>query len=86
MYKISLVSGLDLDITIGGAGIIFLHSNSYFLTGILCLKVNEINDTVLIFTDIKYHVQWIRGILNEDVRKYICIYWNLFILIFNLLN
>eukprot|EP00102_Acyrthosiphon_pisum_P015054 XP_008185439.2 PREDICTED: limulus clotting factor C-like isoform X2 [Acyrthosiphon pisum] len=61
-----------------GSGISFLHFNSYYLTGIMSLKhigKNDtvtglsrndlINDTVLVFTDIKYHVHWIRGIFNK---------------------
>eukprot|EP00102_Acyrthosiphon_pisum_P024308 XP_016661518.1 PREDICTED: uncharacterized protein LOC100574425 isoform X2 [Acyrthosiphon pisum] len=65
--------GLNLDITIGGAGIFFLHSNSYFLTGVMISRFNEINDTVLGFIDMKYHVQWIRGILNEHVTVNSCV-------------
>ncbi|CAI6368302.1 unnamed protein product [Macrosiphum euphorbiae] len=73
MFCASCDCGLNLDMNIGGAGIIFLHSNSYFLTGVLRNVGNEINDTVLGFIDMKYHVQWIRGILNEHVAMNSCV-------------
>jgi len=72
VYKISLVSESEEVNDITGAGISFLHSNSYFLTGVLGLNhfVNK-TSAVLGFTDIKFHVQWIRGLLKKHVRKYI---------------
>jgi len=54
-----------------GQDLSFLHSNSYFLTGVMSLKNIHNIYTVYGFTDIKYHVQWIREILNKRVRKYI---------------
>jgi len=74
MYKLSLVLGKRLYAQDGGAGISFLHSNSYYLTGILSVTGYDLNDTntpVLGFTDIEYHLHWIRGVLNKHVRKYI---------------
>ncbi|KAL4123123.1 hypothetical protein QTP88_015353 [Uroleucon formosanum] len=60
------------DIT--GAGISFLHSNSYFLTGVLSLNhfVNK-TSAVLGFTDIKAHVQWIRGLLKKHATVNSCV-------------
>ncbi|XP_060870027.1 uncharacterized protein LOC132944607 isoform X1 [Metopolophium dirhodum] len=52
---------------IQGAGISFLHLNSYFLTGVMS-RWDRINkDTVFAFTDIKYHVSWIRGLLIKHL-------------------
>ncbi|XP_022182774.1 uncharacterized protein LOC111042453 isoform X2 [Myzus persicae] len=56
-----------------GSGISFLHDNSYYLTGILSVTNYLSNDTVIGFTDIKYHVQWIRGILNKHFTMNICV-------------
>jgi len=67
---ISLVSGPVLSSKHKGTGISFLHSNSYFLTGVNSLWHANSNYTISGFTDIKYHVQWIRGIFNKHVRKY----------------
>lgn len=54
-----------------GGGISFLYFNSYYLTGILSVQYNKIktNTSLVGFTDIKYHLKWIRGILNKHVRK-----------------
>eukprot|EP00102_Acyrthosiphon_pisum_P010378 XP_008178678.1 PREDICTED: urokinase-type plasminogen activator-like [Acyrthosiphon pisum] len=56
-----------------GHGLIFLHSNSYFLTGIMSLINIHNNYTVHGFTDIKYHVQWIREILNKHLTMNSCV-------------
>jgi len=73
MIIILFVSGPELirNENTAGAGISFLHSNSYFLTGVFTLEDTKSNYTISGFTDIKYHVQWIRGILNKHVRKHI---------------
>jgi len=71
IHKISPVSESEDVNDITGAGISFLHRNSYFLTGVLGLVHMDTYYNVPAFTDIKYHVQWIRGILNKHVRKYV---------------
>jgi len=67
MYKIYLVS--EHGDGVYGAGISFFHLNSYFLTGVMSNWDTINNDTVFAFTDIKYHVSWIRGLLNKHVSK-----------------
>jgi len=64
----SLVSGPLLSPINIGTGISFLHSNSYLLTGIYSFGDKKSNYTFSGFTDIQYHIQWIRGILNKQVR------------------
>jgi len=72
-YNISLISelGKRLYDGSGGTGISFLHFNSYYLTGILSVKNSLKFGTIFGFTDIKYHIKWIRQVLNKHVRKYI---------------
>ncbi|XP_029345751.1 mannan-binding lectin serine protease 2 [Acyrthosiphon pisum] len=48
-----------------GAGLSFLHSNSYYLTGVASVKDPEKNDSVAVFTEIKHHIQWIRRLYNK---------------------
>ncbi|XP_001942568.2 modular serine protease-like [Acyrthosiphon pisum] len=43
-----------------GAGLCFLHSQFYFLTGVVSSRDPETNNSIAIFTDVKYHIQWIR--------------------------
>ncbi|CAI6343863.1 unnamed protein product [Macrosiphum euphorbiae] len=59
------------DIT--GAGISFLHGSSYFLTGVLGLVHIDTYYKVPAFTDIKYHVPWIRGISNKHIILNSCV-------------
>jgi len=73
MYRKYLFSGLFAVGEDGGAGINFLYSNSYFLTGILSFRDKIIKRPVTGYTDIKFHVQWIREILNKHVSKYFCL-------------
>ncbi|XP_016661869.1 uncharacterized protein LOC100160377 isoform X2 [Acyrthosiphon pisum] len=56
-----------------GSGISFLHLKSYYITGILSISNNLKNDTVIGFTDIKYHVQWIRVVLNKHFIANSCV-------------
>jgi len=44
-----------------GAGLCFLHSNLYHLTGVVSSKDPETTNSIAIFTDVKYHIQWIRS-------------------------
>jgi len=69
-YKISLVSELEKSILNFGSSISFLHSNSYYLTGILSYAGIG-NNSIIGYTNIKYHIQWIRGVVNKHVSKYI---------------
>ncbi|KAE9523064.1 hypothetical protein AGLY_016536 [Aphis glycines] len=48
-----------------GAAITFLHYKFYYLTGVLNLKEKSSNNSIAVFTDIKYHVEWIRKLFNE---------------------
>jgi hypothetical protein len=48
-----------------GAGLTFLHSKSYYLTGILSLKQPSSNNSIAVFTDIRRHFQWIRELRNR---------------------
>jgi len=56
----TLVSGQDLDEGDSGSGLSFLHSKSYYLTGVLSLKETSSNNSIALFTDIKHHILWIR--------------------------
>eukprot|EP00102_Acyrthosiphon_pisum_P021358 XP_016658568.1 PREDICTED: complement C1s-A subcomponent isoform X2 [Acyrthosiphon pisum] len=59
-----LVSGQGVSVEDSGVGITFLHSNSYFLSGVLSIKDTVKNSSILGFTDINEHLQWIRGLFN----------------------
>ncbi|XP_029344850.1 modular serine protease-like [Acyrthosiphon pisum] len=48
-----------------GAGLCFLHSKSYFLTGVVSIKDPTSNNSIAVLTEIKYHIQWIRGLYNK---------------------
>ncbi|XP_022170820.1 uncharacterized protein LOC111034095, partial [Myzus persicae] len=56
-----------------GSGISFLHSNSYFLTGVLSTIHIEENNTVAGFTGIEYHIKFIHDILNKHVIVNSCV-------------
>jgi len=60
MNKIFLVSGQGVGKGDTGAGLCFLHSNSYYLTGIVSIKDPNTNNLIAVFTDVRYHIQWIR--------------------------
>ncbi|XP_060836525.1 modular serine protease-like isoform X2 [Rhopalosiphum padi] len=49
----------------GGAGLTFLHSDFHYLTGVLSVKDVTTNNSVTVFTDVKYHIQWIRELYNK---------------------
>jgi len=48
-----------------GAGLCFLHSKSYYLTGLASIKDPNTNNSIAGFTEVKYHIQWIRGMYNK---------------------
>ncbi|XP_025208667.1 uncharacterized protein LOC112604026 [Melanaphis sacchari] len=58
----TLVSGRNLGGGDSGSGLAFLHSHSYYLTGVLSLKEINSNNSIAVFTNIKHHEQWIRGL------------------------
>ncbi|XP_016655958.1 modular serine protease isoform X2 [Acyrthosiphon pisum] len=61
----ALVSGQGVSKGDSGAGLSFLHSNSYYLTGIASVNDPNTNNSIAAFTEIKYHIQWIRGLYNK---------------------
>lgn len=60
--KLSLISGQMVDLGDSGAGLTFEHKQSHFLTGIVSLKDYWTNDFIAAFTDVSYHMDWIRDI------------------------
>lgn len=73
MYNIFLVSERDFEYRLSRAGLSFVHSNTYFLTGVIPMDSRSFdikrNNKLLGLTDIKYYVPWIHGILNKHVCK-----------------
>jgi len=49
----------------GGGGLSFLHSNLYYLTGVVSIKDPNTNNSISIFTEVKYHIKWIRGLFYK---------------------
>ncbi|CAH1707810.1 unnamed protein product [Aphis gossypii] len=60
-----LVSGREMGEGDSGEGLTFIHSEFYYLTGVLSLKEKSSNNSIAVFTDIKYHVEWIRKLFNK---------------------
>jgi len=48
-----------------GAGITFVHSNYFYLTGVTSVKNPNANSSIIVFTDIYHHVKWIRKVYNK---------------------
>ncbi|KAE9530732.1 hypothetical protein AGLY_011194 [Aphis glycines] len=48
-----------------GAGLTFLHSDSYYFTGIVSVKDPNITNPIAVFTDLKQHIEWIREFYNK---------------------
>lgn len=46
----------------GGAGLIFLQRSLYYLTGVFSIKDYEIEDSVAVYSDVRYHIKWIHDI------------------------
>ncbi|XP_029345047.1 uncharacterized protein LOC100574854 isoform X3 [Acyrthosiphon pisum] len=65
--------GNGADFADSGAGISFLHSNSYFLTGMLNMRIADSNSAIAGFLDIRFYIQWIRGILNKHFTENSCV-------------
>jgi len=65
MNKIFLVPGQVVGDGDSGTGLCFLHSDSYYLTGLVSIKDPKINSSIAVFTEVKYHIQWIRKLYNK---------------------
>ncbi|XP_060870192.1 transmembrane protease serine 11B-like isoform X2 [Metopolophium dirhodum] len=61
----ALVSGQGVGVGYGGAGLSFSHSNSYYLTGVASVRDSEENNSIVVFTEVKFHIQWIRELYNK---------------------
>eukprot|EP00102_Acyrthosiphon_pisum_P006978 XP_003241091.2 PREDICTED: uncharacterized protein LOC100572031 isoform X6 [Acyrthosiphon pisum] len=61
----TLVSGQGVSKGDSGAGLCFLHSDSYYLTGVVSIKDPNTTNSIAVFTEVKYHIQWIRGLFNK---------------------
>jgi len=48
-----------------GAGLCFLHHDSYYLTGVVSMKDPNSNNSIAVFTEVKYHIQWISKLFNR---------------------
>ncbi|CAI6344248.1 unnamed protein product [Macrosiphum euphorbiae] len=48
-----------------GAGLSFLHSNSYYLTGVVSIKDPNTKNSIAVFTEVKHHIQWIRELYKK---------------------
>ncbi|XP_029345085.1 uncharacterized protein LOC100572756 isoform X1 [Acyrthosiphon pisum] len=61
----TLVSGQGVDKGYSGAGLCFFHSDSYYLTGVVSIKDPSTNNSITVFTEVKYHIRWVRGLFNN---------------------
>ncbi|KAE9523065.1 hypothetical protein AGLY_016537 [Aphis glycines] len=56
----------------GGAGISFVHSNSYYLTGVVNVKEPILKYSITVFIDIQHYIYWIRQLYtkysNPDIQ------------------
>ncbi|VVC40317.1 Hypothetical protein CINCED_3A018266 [Cinara cedri] len=48
-----------------GAGLTFEHDSLHYLTGVTSDKDPNTNDSIALFTDVSYHLQWIRTIYTN---------------------
>jgi len=65
MYKIFLISEQGVLHGDSGAGLWFLHSDSYYLTGVASVKDPYTNNSISVFSEVKYHIQWIHSLYNK---------------------
>jgi len=65
MIEIFLTSGQGVNVGDSGAGLCYLHSDAYYLTGIASVKDPYTNNSIATFTDVQYHIPWIRKIYDE---------------------
>ncbi|XP_060872108.1 uncharacterized protein LOC132946242 [Metopolophium dirhodum] len=52
-----------------GAGLSFIHSNLYYLTGVASMKDPNTNSSIAVFTDVKHHIQWIRRLYDKYITN-----------------
>lgn len=52
-----------------GAGLTYSHSNTYYLTGVVSVKDPNTDNQIALFTEIKYHIPWIRELYYKYVLK-----------------
>jgi len=62
MNKICFVSGQGVLEGDSGAGLSFLYSNVYYLTGLASVKDPNTNNSIAVFTEVKHHIRWIRSL------------------------
>jgi len=60
-----LISGQGAGKGDSGGGLTFLHSNIYYLTGVVSIKDPETKNAIAVFTDVRYHMQWIRRLFYK---------------------
>jgi len=66
LNKIFLISGQGVREGDSGAGLTFLYSNSYYLNGVVSVKDPHTKNSVAVFTDIKFHIKWIRELYTNN--------------------
>jgi len=54
-----LISGPRVNKGYDGAGLSFLHSNSYYLTGVTSVKDEDSNNSIAAFIEVKNRIKWI---------------------------
>lgn len=62
---IYLISGQGVNEGDSGAGLTFLHSDLYYLTGVVSIKDAIANNSIAVFTGLKQHIPWIRELYNK---------------------
>lgn len=67
MYTIEskYVTGQGVQEGDSGSGLTYEHNSLYYLTGVTSVKDPNTNDSIAIFTDVRYHIQWIRKIFTN---------------------
>jgi len=63
--KLFLISGQGVNREDSGAGLCFLHQGSYYLTGIVSIKEPNSNNSIAVFREVKYHMQWISKLFKR---------------------
>lgn len=61
----ALGPGRGVEVGYAGAGLGFLHANSFYLTGITNVKDTESNNSIGLFTKVNNHVRWIRELYDK---------------------
>lgn len=59
LTRISRVLGQRVTEGYSGAGLSYLHNGSHYLTGVVSVSDPWTDDSVVVFTNISYHVRWI---------------------------